>query len=112
MENQDKERNPKMNLDQDPERIQKQNEWHDHADTDKYLAMEQTGVTYTEDRDPTFNADHFTGHEQQFEYQKYNPSGENSRNADAFSQDDYILNDNLDLDEDQNTSISSDEKER
>jgi hypothetical protein len=34
----------------------------------------------------------------------------NSRNADAFSQDDYILRDNLELDDEQNTSISSDEK--
>lgn len=103
---------PKMNRDQNPERIEKQNDWHDYADTDKYLAMEQPGVTWTSDRNPTMNADHFTDGEQQFEYQKFNPAGPNSRNAEAFSQDDYLLNDNLDLDEDQNTSISSDDKER
>ena len=101
-----------MNQDQAPEKIEKQNEWHDHTETDKYLAMEQPGVTYTGDRNPTMNADHFTDSDQQFEYQKFNPAGNNSRNADAFSQDDYLLNDNLDLDEDQNTSISSDDKER
>ncbi len=109
MENQNKD-NQKMNQDQDPELIQKQNEWHDHADTDKYIALEQPGVSYTEDHDFVMNADNIGNPESQL---KYDPAGShNSRNADAFSQDDYILNDNIDLDEDQNTSISSEDNDK
>ena len=41
--------------------------------------------------------------------EKFRIAGKNTHNAEAFSQDDYILKDNLDLDEDQNHSISSDD---
>lgn len=87
--------------------INEQNEWHDHTDTDKYLALEQEGITYTDDSQPTNSSDYPENGEQTFN--TYHESGNNSRNADAFSQDDYMLNDNIDLDEDQNQSISSDD---
>lgn len=76
----------------------------DIEDTDKYLAMEQPGVKYTKEVDLTINSD-------QVNSGTVNNSGEggNSKNSDAFNQDDDILNDNLDLDEDQNQSISSDD---
>lgn len=85
-----------------------QNEWHDHADTTKYLGLEQHGVTFTDEGSPTTNSDHLEIDNQ--EHEKFRPSGKNGRNADAFSQDDYILNDNIDLDEDQNISLSSDDR--
>lgn len=77
-------------------------------DTDKYLALEQPGVTYTPDTNATLNSDHADfGSESR--KKEWNEEGGNSRNSDAFNQDDYILEDNLDLDEDQNQSISSDD---
>ncbi|RZJ35914.1 MAG: hypothetical protein EOO51_03610 [Flavobacterium sp.] len=88
--------------------IKEQNEWHDHTDTDKYLALEQEGVTYTGDTQPTNYSDYPENGEQTPD--TYHESGNNGRNADAFSQDNYILNDNIDLDEDQNQSISSDDR--
>ncbi|WP_159799034.1 hypothetical protein [Flavobacterium sp. MK4S-17] len=77
-------------------------------DTDKYLAMEQPGVTYTNDDDTvrlsdSDNFDENRGNE------KWNREGDNSEYSDAFNQDDYILQDNVDLDEDQNQSLSSDD---
>lgn len=80
----------------------------DIDDTDKYLAMEQPGVQYTSDTDPTLNSDHmdFSSESQK---KQWNEEGGNSKNSDAFNQDDYLLEDNLDLDEDQNQSISSDD---
>lgn len=86
---------------------EQQKEVYDNLETDKYLAMEQPGVTYTPDTNPTNYSDYSENGEGKMG--KFNPNGENSRNADAFSQDDYILNDNIDLDEDQNQSISSDD---
>jgi hypothetical protein len=77
-------------------------------DTDKYLAMEQPGVQYTRENDPTINSDQMDFNEQSAE-NEWNPEGGNSKNSDAFNQDDYILNDNVDLDEDQNQSISTDD---
>ncbi len=79
-------------------------------DTDKYLAMEQPGVTYTHDADPTASSDHAkygSGNTENV----WNAEGGNSRNSDAFNQDDYLLEDNVDLDEDQNQSISSDDED-
>lgn len=84
-----------------------QNQWHDHADTDKYLALEQEGVKYTSESHSTNYSDYPENGEQTFE--TWNPTGENSRNSEAFNQDDAVLNDNIDLDEDQNLSISSDD---
>jgi len=84
-----------------------QNEWHDHTDTDKYLALEQDGVTFTNESHPTNYSDRAENGEQGSD--TWDPNGENSRNSEAFNQDDYILNDNIDLDEDQNQSISSEE---
>ncbi len=77
-------------------------------DTDKYLALEQPGVSYTQESHPTLNSDHADYGNESFE-KEWNEEGGNSRYSDAFNQDDYILEDNLDLDEDQNQSISSDD---
>ncbi len=86
---------------------EQQKDVYDNLETDKYLAMEQPGVTYTPDTNPTNYSDYAENGEGKMG--TYDPTGENSRNADAFSQDDYLLNDNIDLDEDQNQSISSDD---
>jgi hypothetical protein len=79
-------------------------------DTDKYLAIEQPGVSYTHDTNPTINSDHSDFGSESLK-QEWNEEGGNSRNSDAFNQDDYILDDNVDLDEDQNQSISSDDED-
>ncbi|MES2486322.1 MAG: hypothetical protein V4581_10315 [Bacteroidota bacterium] len=82
----------------------------DIDDTDKYLAIEQPGVSYTNDTDPTVNSDQIDfGSESR--KKEWNEEGGNSKNSDAFNQDDYILEDNVDLDEDQNQSISSDDED-
>lgn len=82
----------------------------DNPDTDKYLAMEQQGVQYTKDTDPTLNSDHADfGSESR--KKEWNDEGGNSKNSDAFNQDDYMLEDNIDLDEDQNQSISTDDED-
>ena len=87
-----------------------QNDQDDIDDTDKYLAMEQPGVSFTHDTDPTLNSDQSDfGSESQ--KKQWSEEGGNSKNSDAFNQDDYILEDNLDLDEDQNQSISSDDED-
>jgi hypothetical protein len=85
-----------------------------YTSPDKYLALEQPGVTYTGDNSTlaTSNSDHLEYDNNEEDSAKFKPNGENSRNADAFSQDDYILRDNLDLDEDQPNSISSDAPDR
>jgi len=82
----------------------------DIDDTDKYLAMEQPGVSFTNDTDPTVNSDQSDFGSESHKKQ-WNEEGGNSKNSDAFNQDDYILEDNLDLDEDQNQSISSDDED-
>lgn len=79
----------------------------DGIDTDKYLELEQPGVSFTPESHPTMNSDYFETSDEESDHWKSN--GDNSRNADAFSQDDYILRDNVDLDEDQNISISADD---
>ncbi|HMI06858.1 MAG TPA: hypothetical protein VK528_04875 [Flavobacterium sp.] len=79
-----------------------------YTSEDKYLALEQPGVSYTNAGHPESNSDNFeTSNEE--DSGKFHQGGVNSRNADAFSQDDYILKDNIDLDEDQSQSISSDD---
>jgi hypothetical protein len=83
---------------------------HPEDDTDKYLALEQPGVTYTEDTNPTENSD-FEDYSDSADHSTWSEEGGNSRNSDAFNQDDDILDDNLDLDEDQNQSISSDDED-
>lgn len=82
----------------------------DIDDTDKYLAMEQPGVSFTNDTDPTVNSDQIDFGSESSKKQ-WSEEGGNSKNSDAFNQDDYILEDNLDLDEDQNQSISSDDED-
>ena len=106
--NQNNERNLGNDFRNDlPEKLaQEQNEWHDNTDTDKYLALEQEGVTFTDDAAPTNYSDYAENGEQG---DTWEPGGDNSRNSDAFNQDDYLLNDNIDLDEEQNQSISSDD---
>ncbi|MDV6167040.1 hypothetical protein R1T16_01300 [Flavobacterium sp. DG1-102-2] len=82
----------------------------DIDDTDKYLAMEQPGVQYTSDTSPTRNSDQADFGEEKHDGQ-WSEEGGNSKNSDAFNQDDYLLEDNIDLDEDQNQSISSDDED-
>lgn len=79
-------------------------------DTDKYLALEQPGVTYTHESNPTANSDQTNLGYENSEH-SWNPEGGNSKYSDAFNQDDYLLEDNVDLDEDQNKSISSDDED-
>lgn len=79
-----------------------------YTSPDKYLALEQKGVRYTDEGHPESNSDYFEISNEEGS-EKFRTAGKNSRNADAFSQDDYILKDNLDLDEDQNHSISADD---
>lgn len=68
-----------------------------YVSEDKYLALEQEGVTYTDDADPMANnPDHLTIND------------EPGRNAQAFDQDEEVMRTNVDLDEDQSRSISSD----
>jgi len=81
----------------------------DGPDTSKYLEIEQPGVSFTPESHPTMNSDYF---ETSQESDHWKSNGENSRNADAFSQDDFILRDNIDLDEDQNTSISAEDSDK
>jgi hypothetical protein len=80
----------------------------DIEDTDKYLAMEQPGVRYTKEVDPTINSDQVNSRTTDSSGE-WSEEGGNSKNSEAFNQDDDILNDNIDLDEDQNQSISSDD---
>ena len=80
----------------------------DIDDTDKYLAMEQPGVTYTEESESVHLSDEDYAEQNQG---KWNEEGGNSEYSDAFNQDDYILEDNIDLDEDQNKSVSSDDED-
>ncbi|WP_116788794.1 hypothetical protein [Flavobacterium psychrotrophum] len=82
---------------------------HPEDDTDKYLALEQPGVSYTEDTNPTENSD-FSEYDSNDD-DEWSEEGGNSKNSDAFNQDDYMLEDNIDLDEDQNQSISSDDED-
>ena len=79
-------------------------------DTDKYLAMEQPGVQYTPETDGLRNSDQ-VDYSNEGQGDEWNEEGGNSKNSDAFNQDDYILDDNVDLDEDQNQSISSDDED-
>jgi len=80
----------------------------DIDDTDKYLAMEQPGVKFTNESDPTRNSDQ-TDFGEDKQDGEWSDEGGNSRNSDAFNQDDYLLEDNVDLDEDEGKSISSDD---
>lgn len=82
----------------------------DINETDKYLAMEQQGVTYTRENNPTTNSDQ-TDFGTEGRKKEWNDMGGNSKNSDAFNQDDYMLEDNIDLDEDQNQSISTDDED-
>lgn len=81
------------------------NDAYQNDDTDKYLAMEQPGVQYTKENN--FSLDSDKGG--RTNSNQWSEDGGNSRNSDAFNQDDYLLEDNLDLDEDQNQSISTDD---
>jgi hypothetical protein len=79
------------------------------SDPDKYLELEQPGVTYTsESSAPLLSSDDIEDgvgpNPDLWEADK-----KNSRNSEAFNQDEYILNENIDFDEDQNQSISSED---
>ncbi len=75
---------------------------------DKYLAIEQPGVTFTDAGHPESNSDFYDASNNE-DSGNYKIKGGNSLNADAFNQDDAILRDNIDLDEDQSQSVSSEE---
>ncbi|MFL9844479.1 hypothetical protein [Flavobacterium rhizosphaerae] len=81
---------------------------HPEDDTDKYLAMEQPGVTFTHDATPALTSDD-ANFDENNKQGIWNEEGGNPRNSDAFNQDEYILDDNIDVDEDQNKSISTDD---
>lgn len=75
---------------------------------DKYLALEQRGVSYTPDKTPTIlNSDTIESGNSNPVSGEWKYDQKNSRNSEAFNQDDTILKDNIDLDEDQSQSISS-----
>ena len=97
------------NSNRTPSAKKKQNEWHDHFEEDKYLAMEQSGPSYTVEGHHLSNSDNLIDGR---EPDKWKANQQNTRNADAFSQDDYILEDNIDLDEDQNISLSNEDGDR
>jgi len=80
-----------------------------YASPDKYLANDQPGVTFTEEKNHTSNSDFLEYGNDEDGSDKFKLHSQNSRNSDAFSQDDYILRDNIDLDEDQSNSISADD---
>jgi hypothetical protein len=81
-----------------------------YSSPDKYLKMEQPGVSFTPDEDPmSMNPDNIEYRQHGQTSDEYDSNNRNTRNAEAFSQDEYILRDNIDLDEDQSQSISSDE---
>lgn len=79
-----------------------------YTSPDKYLALEQKGVKYTDEGHPESNSDYFEISNEEGS-EKWKASGKNTHNGEAFNQDDYILRDNIDLDEDQSQSISSDD---
>jgi hypothetical protein len=79
-------------------------------DTNKYLAMEQPGVSYTGDSEPANLSDDLS-YSDSDSSDKWEAGAGNGTYSDAFNQDDYILTDNVDLDEDQNQSISSDDED-
>ena len=81
-----------------------------YSSADKYLALEQKGVSYTNEGHPESNSDYYEISNEEHS-EKFRTNGRNPLNSDAFSQDNYILRDNLDLDEDQNQSISADDAE-
>jgi len=83
------------------------NDDYQNDDTDKYLAMEQPGVQYTKETDFSLESDKGG----RTNSNQWTEDGGNSKNSDAFNQDDYLLEDNLDLDEDQNQSISTDDED-
>lgn len=76
---------------------------------DKYLAIEQPGVTYTDEASvESLNSDNIEDGTQQ-NTDLWDADTKNSRNSDAFNQDEYMLDQNIDLDEDSFRSISSDD---
>lgn len=81
----------------------------DYASPDKYLALEQPGVSYTPEKDHVSNSDNLEYGNDEARAERWKAHDQNSRNSDAFNQDDYILRDNIDLDEDQANSISADD---
>ena len=79
------------------------------SDDDKYLALEQPGVSYTDEGNTTLlNSDDIEDGTPENE-DLWDPEVKNTRNSEAFNQDKYILNENIDLDEDSHRSISSDD---
>lgn len=82
------------------------------ASPDKYLALEQQGVSFTPDADPMGRNPDLIEYRQHGQLSdEWDANNRNSRNAEAFNQDEYILRDNIDLDQDQSRSVSDDSEE-
>ena len=90
-----------------PANLKGEQDDYQNDNTDKYLAMEQPGVQYTKENDFSLDSDKGGSTNSN----QWSENGGNSRNSNAFNQDDYLLEDNLDLDEDQNQSISTDDED-
>lgn len=101
---------PNQNQPSKGERINENPPREDGPNTEKYLDLEQPGVSYTDQGNPVSNSDQFENENEQLQPGTYAENND-SRNSDAFNQDEYILNTNIDLDEDQNTSISNEDKQ-
>jgi hypothetical protein len=81
-----------------------------YSSPDKYLALEQPGTSFTPDADPfAKNPDNLEYRQHGQDSDVWDDNNRNTRNSEAFNQDEYVLRDNIDLDEDQSTSISSDD---
>lgn len=96
---------------QEPDNALKSQRNRDIDETDKYLAMEQPGVTFTEDTNPANLSDTLDYDNDVSRDGVWSGDTEKGSYSDAFSQDDYILRDNVDLDEDQAQSLSSDDED-
>ncbi len=108
-----KDENQNKSKDKQPSKGEKLNEnppREDGPNTEKYLDLEQPGVSFTDEGNPVSNSDQFENENEQLEPGIYAENND-SRNSDAFNQDEYILNTNIDLDKDQNISISNDDKQ-
>jgi hypothetical protein len=82
-------------------------EGYNSSDPDKYLAMEQPGVSYTPENDFSTSDNVESGTAEGSDL--WDAEEKNSRNSEAFNQDEYMLDQNLDLDEETGQSISSDD---
>ena len=76
---------------------------------DKYLAMEQEGVQYTKDSNPTRNSDHNETANDELLYDEANDTLKISRDSEVYDADDTILEDNIEISRESHQSVSSDQ---